>query len=39
MLEIFKDNLKKEIDSKIKETKEAWDRLDADKVTDGESNS
>lgn len=39
MLEIFKDNLRKEIDLKIQQAKEAWEKLEYDKVTDGNSNS
>ena len=39
MLDIFKENLKKEIDTKIQETKDAWENLSLEKLTDGQSNS
>ena len=39
MLDVFKNNLKNEIDIKIKNAKEAWALLDQDKLTDGNSNS
>ena len=39
MIDIFKENLKKEIDTKIKATQDAWDSLSLEKLTDGLSNS
>ena len=39
MLDVFKNNLKNEIDIKIKNAQEAWALLDQDKFTDGNSNS
>ena len=39
MLDMFKDNLQKEINIKIKNAQDAWAMLDQDKLTDGASNS
>ena len=39
MLDMFKENLKKEIEKKIAKAQDAWDVLELDKLTDGESNS
>ena len=39
MLDVFKNNLKNEIDIKIKNAKDAWALLEQDKLTDGNSNS
>jgi hypothetical protein len=39
MLDLFKENMKKEIDIKILQAKEAWDKLSHEKITDGGSNS
>jgi len=36
---MFKENLKKEIEKKIAKAQDAWDVLELDKLTDGESNS